>query len=470
MDRFDVVVIGGGPGGYPAAIGAAQKGRRTALVEREALGGTCLNWGCIPTKSLIASANRFFTASHAGEFGVLVEQPRFDYGIMKHRADQVVDKLRQGVGGLLKAHGVTVIRGTASFSDARRLSVKSSDGGVHSILAGATIIACGGKPAIPGFIPTGREHAACLLDSRRFLALDKLPSSLLVCGGGIIGCEFACMAAQLGVEVTVVELLDDILPLLDRDVRGVIRGYMENKLGIRILCGTGLDQVKITGPGVSADRGGEKLKAQAMLMAIGRQPATAALKLEQAGIATDQRGAIEVDDWMRTSAPGIFAVGDAVAGSTQLAHAATSQGMTAAANACGARQRAESVVPACIFTTPEAASAGLTEDQAARQERATISGKFPFSFLGKALAENHPEGFVKWVADGKTGQLLGAQVVGAHATELIAAASLAIRNELTFEELAKTIVCHPTMSEAWMEAAHVLAGDCVHQPPAKRKS
>lgn len=465
MEKFDVIVIGGGPAGYPAAIRAAQLGRQTALIEREALGGTCLNWGCIPTKTLIAGAARVHDLKQGDVFGLTAEGISVDYAAMIGRKNDVVGKLQSGIAGLLKAHGVKVINGEARFEAPRRISVTAAGGNRRWLEGRAVIIASGSTPAHPGFIP---DHPR-IYDSRRFLDRDKLPESLLVLGGGVIGCEFACMAAQLGVKVTIVELLDDVLMMLDPDVRREVRRYMEQQLAITVLTGAGAESIQANRTGVSAKRDGQTLHAEIMLVAVGRRPDTAALELHRAGIEPQAQGAIPVDAEMRTVAPGVFAAGDATVGSTQLAHAATAQGLTAAANAAGGRRPAEVLVPSCIFTTPEVGAVGLTETGAAETNRAVKTGRFAFAALGKALAAGHPEGFVKWIADAKTGRLLGAHAVGAHATELIAEASLAIRNELTAEELAHTVHCHPTLSEAWMEAAHALHGDCVHQPPPRRR-
>lgn len=459
MSHFDVVVIGAGPGGYPAAIRAAQLGKRTAIVEKEAFGGTCLNWGCIPTKSLIASAELYHRAAHGADMGVSAAAVTFDYGAMVRRKGEIVGRLTRGVQQLLQSHGVERLAGTARFEDARRLSVLQPDGTRAWLTADTTIIASGSVSAFPGFLP---RHPR-VLESRAFLDLTALPASLLVLGGGVIGCEFACMAAMLGVKVTIVEMLDEILVLLDRDVRRVLRRRME-ALGITILTGAPLEQIEASDRGVSGRVGDRRLEADQLLVAIGRKPATADLNLAAAGVTVDSRGQVPVDGAGRTNVAGIFAVGDIVAGGVQLAHAATAQGMVAAENAAGRRRTVEALIPACIFTSPEIASVGLTETQAAAAGRAVKTGVFSFAALGKAMAAGETDGFVKWVADAATGQLLGGQAIGPHATELIAEAALAVRNELTADEVAHTVHCHPTLSEAWMEAAHSLHGTCVHQP------
>lgn len=464
METFGVVVIGAGPGGYPAAIRAAQLGSSVAIVEREELGGTCLNWGCIPTKTLIASSDLYAQIRTAQNLGLRVGQASFDYGAMAARKDQVVGTLRNGVKQLLTANGVKIFKGSASFQ-ARNRIVVTANGNSTVIGADKVIIATGATSAMPGFLP---RHPR-VVESRAFLDLKALPASVLVLGGGIIGCEFACMLAQLDVKVTVVELLDDILATLDADVRREVRRTMEKALGIRVLTGKSLENIKATDRGVAGAFGEEKLEAELLLAALGRKPVASELKLENAGLTTDEQGFIRVDDYGRTQVATIYAVGD-ITGGIQLAHAATSQGLVAAENACGRQRRKnERHIPACIFTSPEVGSVGLSEEGAQKQGKAVKTGKFMFGALGKALAIGHPSGFVKWVADADTEQLLGAHAVGPHATELIAEATTALRAELTVTELANTIHSHPTLAEAWMEAAHALEGKPVHSIPKKKK-
>lgn len=464
MEKFDVTVIGAGPGGYPAAIRAAQLGARVAIVEKEFAGGTCLNWGCIPTKSLIACADLFAHIGKASAFGISAKQVTADYAAMVARKDGIVSKLRSGIEGLLKAHAVTVLKGTAAFAGRNKLTITAADGKVTTIETAATIIASGSESAMPGFLP---KHPR-VIESRAFLNLTQLPASLLVLGGGVIGCEFACMAAQLGVKVTIVELLEDILMMLDPDVRKELRHHMEHTLGIRVLTGKALQNVDADNTGVRGTFGEETLSADLLLVSVGRRPVTRELNLAAAGLTLDKTGCIPVNEVGATSAATIYAIGD-VNGIAQLAHAATSQGIIAAETIVTKRPRMfDKLVPACIFTSPEIGSVGLTEQQAAASNSPVKTGKFAFTHLGKALAAGEPHGFVKWVADEKTGQLLGAQAVGLHATELISEAVTAIRMELTASELGRTIHCHPTLSETWMEAAHVLDGHCVHAPPARK--
>ena len=462
METFDVVVIGAGPGGYPAAIRAAQLGAKVAIVEKEKLGGTCLNWGCIPTKALIGAAETFEKIKHAAKLGITVTGATVDYAAMIGHKNGVVQQLRDGIDSLLKANGVTQFTGTASLVDRTTLEV----GGTRGTRLGAKkiIIATGSTSAVPGFLP---KHPR-VVESRAFLDIQNLPATLIVLGGGFIGCELACMAAMLGVKVTVVELLEDVLLALDADVRREVRVQMEKSLGIRILTGKALEKISADDKAVRGQIGDETLTADLLLCAIGRKPVTDGLKLENAGLKTSERGYIETDDYGRTKVANIFAIGD-VTGKIQLAHYATAQGLTAAENAVQPKpHRHDAIVPNVIFTAPEIGTVGLSEADAKKQNRAIKTGKFRFAGLGKALAVGETAGFVKWIADAATDQLLGAAAVGAHATDLIAEAAAAIRAELTVTELGRTIHAHPTFSESWMEAAHAVHGECIHAPP-KRK-
>jgi dihydrolipoamide dehydrogenase len=465
---FDIVVIGAGPGGYPAAIRAAQLGASVAVVEKEELGGTCLNWGCIPTKTLIASAELFARIKSAASMGLKVENASVDYAAMADRKDQTVQKLRNGVKQLLKANGVTVFQGSASFLSRNKIQVDSATPGTEPVIltAGKTIISTGAASALPGFLPRHER----VVESRAFLNLRALPGTVLVLGGGIIGCEFACMLAQLGVKVTIVELLADIITVIDADVRRELRRHMEKSLGIRILTGVTLEDITADDHGVRGRAGQEQLQADLLLVSLGRKPVTSSLKLENAGLTPNDRGFLDVDAYGRTSVATVYAVGD-VTGGPQLAHAATAQGLVAAENACGHyKHKNETLVPNCIFTTPEIGTVGLSEQEAQQQGRKIKTGKYPFAALGKALAMGEPIGFVKWVADAETEQLLGAHAVGPHSTDIIAEAAVAIRAELTASDLAHTIHAHPTLAEAWMEAAHVLMGEPIHSAPPRKAS
>ncbi len=466
MEKYDVVVIGAGPGGYPAGIRASQLGARVAIVEKEELGGTCLNWGCIPTKTWIAAAGLSAELADAQALGITVKDVRVDFAAMARHKNDVVDTLRNGVNQLLKANGIVLYNGAGSFKDRNRISVKGKAGSAPVVLgAERTIIATGSKSAVPAFLPRHKS----VIDSRAFLELKKLPRSLMVMGGGYIGCELACLAAQLGVEVTIVELLEDILVQLDGDVRREVRSHMEKKLKIRILTGNAIEDVKCGDKGVAAKVGKESIKADLLLVSVGRQPVTVGLELKNAGLSAGDRGFVGVDDHCRTAAAPVYAVGDVIGG-MMLAHAATSEGIIAAENACGGKlRRSESIVPAVIFTAPEAATVGVSEADAKRDGLKVSIGKFPYRALGRALAVARTEGFVKLIADAETDQVLGAAVVGVHATDLIAEAAIAVRNEMTVEELGRTIHAHPTFGELWMEAAHAVHGTAVHAAPSRRR-
>jgi len=470
METFDVVVIGAGPGGYPAAIRAAQLGASVAIVEKEQLGGTCLNWGCIPTKALIAAADTFARIKHAEAFGITVKGAAVDYAVMIGHKNKVVTQLKGGIKQLLAANGVKQFTGVASFMDRNTITVtgngaSSPTAEPQTLSAKKIIIATGSTSVMPGFLPTHQR----VVESRGFLDLTRLPASMLVLGGGFIGCELACMAAMLGVKVTIVELLEDILLLLDADVRREVRAHMEKSLGIRVLTGKPLEKVAADAQGVTGSFGDEVLKADLLLSAIGRKPVTEGLKPENAGVKVTERGFIEADDCCRTNVATIYAIGD-VTGKIQLAHYATAQGIAAAENAVSQKpHKHDTIVPNVIFTSPEVGTVGLSEADAKKQGRAVKTGKFRFAGLGKALAVGETTGFVKWIAAAATDQLLGAAAVGPHATELISEATTAIRAELTVRELGRTIHSHPTFSEAWMETAHAVHGEAIHAPP-KRKA
>jgi dihydrolipoamide dehydrogenase len=467
MDAYDLVVIGAGPGGYPAAIRGAQLGARVAIVEREAFGGTCLNWGCIPSKALIAVAELYGKIRTAGDFGIRVEGVSLDYAAMVKRKDQIVDRLHKGVQGLLSANGVKSIKGAASLQSRTRIAVAPPGGGPAEMLEAAKIIlATGSTSSLPGFIPRHER----VVESRAFLARTTLPASVIVLGGGTIGCEFAGMLAHLGSKVTIVEMLEDILAGLDGDIRREVRRHMDKSLGVRILTGKPLEGITADSRGVRGTAGGEALEAELLLVAVGRKPVTDWLNLAAAGLTATPRGTLEVDEFGRTAAANIYAIGDLTDG-PQLAHRATSQGGVAAEHALGKGRRPnEAVVPGCIFTSPEIGTAGLGEDEAAKKGRPVKTGKFQFLASGRALASGEAVGFAKWVVDAETDQLVGAHVVGPHATELIAEAAALIRAEMTATALGHTVHAHPTLSEAWLEAAHAVHGQAIHAPPSRKPS
>jgi dihydrolipoamide dehydrogenase len=465
MENYDVIVLGAGPGGYPAAIRAAQLGNKVAIIEREEAGGTCLNWGCIPTKTLIAASSLYEACKHSEKYGIKISELSCDYSAMTQRKDDVVLKLRNGIQQLLKANAIALYNGEASFISRNRINIKTSEQNKEIQIEGKRIIiATGAKSSMPAFLPKSDR----VLDSKSFLALKQLPKSLIVLGGGIIGCEIATLAAQLGCKVTIVEILEDILFNIDKDARTEVRRFMENELKIKIFTGKPLENISATRDKIAGTVDTESIKAEFLLAALGRAPETEPLQLANAGVKTDKKGFVVVDEIGQTSAATVYAAGD-VTGGIQLAHYATYQGIQAAEAASGKRLTKKTCVPSCIFTTPEIGTVGLTEDDAKKSGKQIKVGKFPFAALGKALAIGETNGFVKWIADAETDRLLGAVAVGPHATELIAEGALAIEAEMTAKELAYVIHSHPTLSEAWMEAAHALHNECIHLAP-KRKS
>ena len=465
MQEFDVLVIGVGPGGYVAAIRAAKNGAKTALVERKELGGTCLNIGCIPTKTLIAGVDVYHKARHAMEFGVKISgEISPDWEAMLARKDSVIKTLRGGIGSLLKAAGVTVFKGHGVFTGRKTVKVVDGEGKeAEEITAGKIIIASGSETLVPGFIPKGKR----VITSTELLSIPEIPKSLLILGGGVIGCEFACLFAELGTKVTIVEMLDSIMPNIDRETSKVVASQMQ-KMGIEIMNGKPLGDLKADDKGVSGKVGDLTVSADYLLVSIGRKPALEGMNIAASGVKTNERGWIPVDSSCRTNVPGIFAIGDAT-GSWQLAHAASAMGVVAADVACGKKNAFDgSLVPGCIFTSPEIGSVGKSQEQCDKEGIETRVGKFPFAALGKAMAINETTGFCKIIADAKTDQILGVHIVGPHATDLIAEACPALHLEITAKELGKAIHAHPTLGEAMMEAAHAVHGESAHIPSKRR--
>lgn len=464
--KFDLCVIGAGPGGYVAAIRAAQLGASVAVIEKGDLGGTCLNIGCIPTKTLIAGAELFHKAGNAEEFGVKISgKITADWKTMQSRKSSVIEKLRNGIAALLKAAGVTVIAGTASFKDRKTLVVSTGKGNkTDTIQAGSIIIATGSAPLMPGFIPRSKR----ILTSTELLEIKKIPKSLLVLGGGVIGCEFACLFNELGTEVTVVEMLPSILPTQEKEVSRTLTQYMK-KSGINILTGTPMESINASANAVSGKVGDKRVSAEFMLVSIGRQPVSDGLCLENAGVKTDDKGWIPVDSRLKTNVPGIYAIGDITGTVWQLAHWASAAGICAAENSCGKTPHFNDInTPGCIFTVPEVASVGLTTEQCKEKGIEIQSGKFPFAALGKAMAINETDGFCKIITDSETDQILGVHIIGPHATDLISEAVPAMNLEITAAELGKAIHPHPTLGEVMMEAAHAVHGESIHVAVRRR--
>ena len=460
--RFDVVVIGAGPGGYVAAIKAAQFGKAVALVEKSFLGGTCLNVGCIPTKTLLANAQIMHKIKMAEAYGISTGPVTFDFLKMKTRKDQVIEKMRTGIAGLMKANKIEVFNGKATFQSPTEIKVVGDDNVV--LEAENIIIATGSEPLdIPAF-PC--DHLR-ILNSTSVLELTKLPKSLAIIGGGYIGCEFASLYAEFGVSVTILEALPSILSLQGKAISEALSASFK-KQGIEIRTGVMVEGIDHEGAGVRVRiKDNKPLDADLALVAVGRRVNSMHLGLEQAGVQVDSRGAILVNDKMETNVPGIYAIGD-VTGQFLLAHVASHQGMMASANICGQDVKMHyNAVPAVIFTHPEIAMVGMTFEEAKEKGYLPKLGKFPFQALGKSVATIDTEGFAEIVIDQRTGQILGAQIIGHEAATLIAEMAVAIHNELTVESISDTIHAHPTVPEAWMEAALIANDTPLHLPPRR---
>ncbi len=460
-----IAIIGGGPGGYVAAIRAAQLGAEVTLIEKNKLGGTCLNVGCIPTKALVDSAHVFHDAGHSLEIGVEAV-PVLHWDKVQARREKVVQTLVNGVKGLMKSNKITVLYGTASFRDKNTLCVTTSDGREDIVQMDRCIIASGSVPVMPP-IP-GMDKAFCI-DSTDALQLEKPPESMIVVGGGVIGIEFACAYHEFGTKVTVVEMLDHILPTMDRELSDMLRVQMEAR-GIEVLTGAKVVQFAPAAGGgnctVSCEGGEKTLTAEKILVCLGRRPETGGLKLENAGIQAERQ--IPVDDHLRTCVPEIYAVGDCN-GLQMLAHAAFEHGCIAAENAMGLdRVFAATACPGGIYSFPEVAGVGLTEEQAKEQGLSYDVGVFPTSANGRALIDRDTNGCVKIISGKQYGEILGVHILSANATELIAEGALAIQLECTVDELINTIHSHPTVSECMHEAAMMIQGRAIHVPNRKK--
>ncbi|MGE5508222.1 MAG: dihydrolipoyl dehydrogenase [Chitinophagales bacterium] len=452
--RWDLVVVGAGPAGYVGAVRAAQLGARVAVIDESHVGGTCLNRGCIPTKALAATAEVLSTVRRAGEFGIEVGEVRIDFSKAMARQRQVVERLRRGILFLFKKHGVTLFTGKARFLDPHRLAVVEATGSESVLVADRVLVATGSRPAVPPLFGWDGEQ---VITSDEALALPALPQSLLILGGGVIGCEFASFFATLGTKVTVLELMPSILPLLDREVAGVIHSALKKK---GVVIQTGVKAVAVDkGPaGVSLTlEGGAVLEAERLLVSIGRRANTEGLGLEAAGVVLTGRGEIAVDARLRTNQPHIAAAGDVTAGRFKLAHVASHEALAAVESLLGREAHLDYLaVPGVVFTSPEAAGVGLTEEEARaeaeqRGEQLRV-GKFSFVASGKALAGGEYEGFVKVLAGGG-GRLYGVHIVGPHASDLLPEAVLALQSGLGLDALIHAIHAHPTLSEAVWEAA-----------------
>ena len=448
---FDLVVIGTGPGGYVAAIRAAQLGLRTAVVEKDELGGTCLNWGCIPTKAWIVSAHLLEQIRHAKDFGIEVAAPTVRWDWMLARKDRVVKQLTGGVKALLEGRGVEIVRGNARLVSPGRVAVLRPDGGVVELATRNVLIATGADSWLPpGFELDGSR----VVTSREALALPGQPKRMAVVGGGVIGCEFACFFAALGTKVTVIELLPRLVVAEDEEISQALEREMKRQK-IEVLLATKIEERR-DGPDGAITltlTGGRMVEADTVLLATGRKPYTEGLGARAAGVALGERGRVLVNDRLQTSVPGVYAIGD-VTDLKQLAHFASAQGKAAAEIIAGRPAQTDwRAVPAATFTNPEIASVGLTEREAKARGHAVKVGRFPFRAHGRNIADLETAGFVKLVGDAATDQLLGAHIIGAKASEIIHECSLALAADLDLRHLAHAIHAHPTVSEAIGEAA-----------------
>jgi dihydrolipoamide dehydrogenase len=495
---FDLVVVGGGPGGYPAAIRAAQLGLRTALVEKERVGGVCLNWGCIPTKAMLRSAEVLETMQHSAEYGVLADNVRLDYSAVLRRKERVVKTLTDGVASLLKANGVTVVDGHAQFVGPKTVEVvgvgeaplgdggprynapPAGDGRPLARLEGRNLIVATGSTPLLLPIP-GIDLPGVVTSDGAFL-LGEVPRRIVIIGASAVGAEWASMFAAFGADVTMVELLATPIPAEDEDLgKALARSFARR--GIKVQTRRTVSEIAPAAKGRGRGKDGPlrvtitdpdgqrptQVETDVVLVGVGRRPNTGGLDLERAGVATDQRGWIEVDDRLRTNAPGIHAIGD-VTGKVLLAHVASHQGLVASGVIAGHDERMNyRAVPAATFTHPEVASVGLTEAKAREAGHDVVVGRFPFTALGRAQTYGVTDGLVKVVAERKYREVLGVHIIGPSASDLIPEGVLAMHLEATLDDIADTIHAHPTLGESGMEAAMVALGLPVHTSRPRRR-
>ncbi|HHV07356.1 MAG TPA: dihydrolipoyl dehydrogenase [Firmicutes bacterium] len=457
-----VLVIGGGPGGYVAALRAAQLGAEVTLVEKEAIGGTCLNVGCIPTKVLLHTTELYQTLLRGENLGLKADNITVDWPVLQKRREQVVNRLVTGVGFLLRKANCQVLTGTAQLTGQNKVTITAADGAVTELAVDRIIIATGSEPV---HLPLPGLDLPEVIYSDAALELSQIPESMLIIGGGVIGVELASVYQALGTKCIVVEMLPQILPNLDEELAEGIKTHLA-ALGIEIHTGAQVQSCTPAPDGVSvqvkAPEGELQFTVNTVLAAVGRRPATSNLGLEKVGIELE-RARIKVNEYLETSVPGVYAVGDAIGG-IMLAHAAFAEGIAAAENALGARRPIDyKTVPSCIYTQPEAASVGLTQKQAIDAGYKIKVGRFPMSANGKALIEGL-DGFVKVIANERYGEVLGVHILGPHATELIAEAALALKLEATVDEFTSTVHPHPSVSEAVAEAALAVDNIALHIP------
>ena len=461
--EFQVIVIGGGPGGYVAAIRAAQLGRKVAVVERDRLGGVCLNWGCIPTKALLRNAEVLSLAQRGEEFGLQIQGLTADYRKAQVRSRQVADRLTRGIAFLMRKNHITVVAGTAQLRTPTHVEVQPTDGGTAQVLeAEHLILATGSRERLlPGVTVDGRR----VWTSYEALQAEAAPESLIIIGAGAVGVEFASVFATYGTRVTLIEMLPMLVPLEDPEIAEVLAHSFRQR-GMQILTGTKVEKVEVSNHEVrvivASPQGMQELSAAALLLAVGRAPNTEALGLEAVGVAVEH-GFVQVNSSQQTSIPNIYAIGD-VAGPPLLAHKAMAEGVIAAEHMVGRAPKPieRTNIPNCTYCSPQVASIGLTELRARETGREVKVGKFPFRASGRALAMAETEGLVKFVVDAKFGEILGVHIVGPEATEMIAEVAALKTLEATLDELFLTVHAHPTLAEALLEAALAADGRAVH--------
>ena len=460
--EFDVVVLGSGPGGYVTAIRASQLGLKTAIVERESLGGICLNWGCIPTKALLKSANVFEYIKHAEDYGLKVENADKDFGAVVKRSRNVAQGMSNGIGFLMKKNKIEVIMGDGKLLPGKKLEVTDANGKVSQISAKSIVIATGARSRE---LPNLKQDGKKIIGYRQAMVLPEQPKKLVVVGSGAIGVEFAYFYNAMGTEVTVVEYLPNIVPVEDEEVSKQLERSFK-KAGIKIMTSSEVTNVDTSGDGckvtVKTPKGDQVLEADIVLSAVGVQANIENIGLEQVGIKTE-KGKIVVDDFYKTSVEGYFAIGDCVPGQA-LAHVASAEGIICVEKIAGHHPEPLNYgnIPGCTYASPEIASVGMTEKAAKEAGYEIKVGKFPFSASGKASAAGHKDGFVKVIFDAKYGEFLGCHMIGANVTEMIAEIVVARKLETTGMEIIKSVHPHPTMSEAVMEAAAAAYDEVIH--------
>jgi dihydrolipoamide dehydrogenase len=463
MDQFDAIVLGGGPGGYVCAIRLGQLGLKVACIEEEEYGGVCLNWGCIPSKALIANAHFVEKSKHIADAGINVSDVKVDVNKMQDWKGGVVKKMTSGVRSLLKANGGEMIEGRGTLVDAKTIEVTLKSGEKRRVSASKGIVVATGSATIqvPGFEFDGKS----VIGAREAVSLREIPKRLVVIGGGVIGLELGMVYQTFGADLTVVELTPSLLPGVDPDCVKIVEKKLTSRGG-KVFKNTRAERLEKTANGVtvvvSAEGKEQKLECDVVLVAVGMKPRSRGIGLEELGVEIDQRGFVKTNELCETNVKGVYAIGD-VSGQPMLAHKASKEGEVAAEVIAGHHAGKDWVtVPGIIFTDPEIATVGLTEEQAKAQGYTVKAGKFPFAALGRAVAIMETEGFVKVVTDTKSGRILGIHIVGPSATDLISEAVLALETVATAEDMAMSIHPHPTLGEALMEAAAASLGHAIH--------